>query len=387
MTEQNDKIREFENLVNALQSGEVDAVVLHEADGARIATLQSDEPLYRKIVDTLPQCVATVLTDGTIVYLNRRLATMIGASAETLLGANLLTVVVEKDRAELTKLIRRTLLEPQEGGVSFRWATGEAPALVSATRLPVSGVDAIALVIVDVSDQVARHAAEETIRAKDDLLASVSHELRTPLTSIMGWVQLLEQEVAANPHLEMPLRNLKNAVMAETKIVDDLLDLSRSDTGLVSLAMQEFDLRETLRMAVSFVTLQAQNKGIDLHVDVTNAACIVRGDTHRLRQVFVNLLSNALKFTQQGQVSVYARMEEESAVVEVRDTGIGISSEFLPMVFDPFRRSDDARGYPGLGIGLAIARRLVEAHGGQISVASEGRGCGSTFTVRLPLAN
>ena len=385
MTEQNDKIRELENLVHALQAGEVDAVVLHEADGARIATLQSDEPLYRKIVDTLPQSVATVLSDGTIVYLNQRLATLIGAPADTLLGANLFTVVAESDRANLASLIRRTLIEPQEGGVTFRWTYGDVPALVSATRLPVSGIDAIALVIVDVSDQVARHAAEKTIRAKDDLLASVSHELRTPLTSIMGWIQLLELEAHSNPQLETPLRNLKNAVMAETKIVDDLLDLSRSDTGLITLAMEEFDLCEALRMAISFVTLQAQNKGVDLRVELAGQPCIVRGDTHRLRQVFVNLLTNALKFTPSGEVSVRMRAENGSAFVEVRDSGIGIDSEFLAAVFEPFRRSDDARGYPGLGIGLAIARRLVEAHGGQISVASEGRGRGATFTVQLPL--
>jgi signal transduction histidine kinase len=151
--------------------------------------------------------------------------------------------------------------------------------------------------------------------------------------------------------------------------------------------MEEFDLCEALRMAVSFVSLQAQYKGIELRVDIPDTPCVVRGDTHRLRQVFVNLLTNALKFTQAGEVSLRTRTEDDAVVVEVRDSGIGISGDFLPMVFEPFRRSDDARGYPGLGIGLAIARRLVEAHGGHISVTSDGRGRGAVFTVRLPLAN
>jgi signal transduction histidine kinase len=175
--------------------------------------------------------------------------------------------------------------------------------------------------------------------------------------------------------------------MAETKIVDDLLDLAHSEKGSLHIVREEFDLCLTLRMAASFVEVQAERKSVSLNVDVPREPIIVRADPDRLRQVFLNLLTNAVKFTAEGEVNLSGRMEDGAAVVTVSDTGIGINSDFLPLVFDPFRRSERAQGYPGLGIGMAISRRIIEAHNGTIEVTSEGPGRGSTFTVRLPLAS
>ncbi|HEV7429347.1 MAG TPA: ATP-binding protein [Thermoanaerobaculia bacterium] len=380
-----DRIREHEDLVRALQGGEVDAVVVLEEESARIARLQTDEPLYRTLVEALPQGVATVLGDGTIVYANPHLCTMIGIPSETLLGQNLVNVIAESDRARFATMLQRALTTSQESGFSFNWTTGEAPALVSAIRIPIDGMDAVGLVIVDVRDQVARRAAEESSRAKDELLASVSHELRTPLTSIMGWIQLLEMELKSDEHLQPAIQNLKDAVMAETKIVDDLLNLAHSEQGSLQLVRRKFDLCQTLRTAANFVEVQAARKSIALNVNLPPEPIIVRADPDRLRQVFLNLLTNAVKFTAEGEVNVRSRAEDGAAVVTVTDTGIGISSDFLPRVFDPFRRSERAQGFPGLGIGMAIAHRIVEAHHGTIEAASDGPGCGSTFTVRLPL--
>src|SRR3954453_20325106 len=379
------RIREHEDLVRALQGGEVDAVVVLEQESARIARLQSDEPLYRTLVEALPQGVATLLPDGTVVYANRHLAAMIGIPAHTLLGQNLANAVTEMERPRFATMLQRALTSPQESGFSFNWTTGEAPALVSAIRLPVDGTDAVGLVIVDVRDQAARRAAEESSRAKDELLASVSHELRTPLTSIMGWIQLLEIELQSNEHLAPAIQNLKNAVMAETKIVDDLLDFAHSEKGSLHLVRKEVDLCETLRVAASFVEVQAERKSLRLNIDLPREPITVSADPDRLRQVFVNLLTNAVKFTAQGEVNLRGRAEDGAAIVTVSDTGIGILSDFLPLVFDPIRRRERAQGYPGLGIGMAISRRIVEAHNGTIEVASEGAGRGSTFTVRLPL--
>jgi PAS domain S-box-containing protein len=380
-----DRIREHEDLVRALRGGEIDAVVVVDDQGDRISRLQTDEPLYRTLVEALPQGVSTVLADGTIVYVNRHLAAMIGIPAETLLGQNLANVITDADRARFLTMLQRALTSPQESGFSFRWSIGEAPALVSAIRLPIAA-EAVGLVIVDVRDQVARRAAEESSRAKDEILASVSHELRTPLTSIMGWIQFLEIELHAEPHVQSAIQNLKNAVLAETKIVDDLLDLARSEKGMLPIVREEFDLRLCLRIAASFVEGQAQAKSLVLNIDLPESPITVRADPDRLRQVFVNLLTNAVKFTPRGEVNLRARCEEDTAVVSVADTGIGIMSEFLPLVFDVFRRSERAKGFPGLGIGMAISRRIVEAHAGTIEVASDGPGCGATFTVRLPLA-
>jgi PAS domain S-box-containing protein len=386
VSELQERVREHEDLVRALQGGEIDAVVVIEKDDTTIARLQSDEPLYRTLVEALPQGVATVFSDGTIVYANRHLTRLVDPAGETLLGRNLLDTVAEADRPRVAAMLAQALADPQEMGVSFRWASGDAPALVSAIRLPISGTDTVGLVIVDVRDQVARRAAEEASRAKDDLLASVSHELRTPLTSIMGWIQLLELEFRSEPRAHPALLNLKNAVVAETKIVDELLDFAHAERGSLPLVQQEFDLRQTLRTAAGFVEVQAQKKSVTLRIDLTDDPLIVRADPDRMRQVFINLLSNAVKFTAEGEVCVRGRVENRLAIVAVTDSGIGILAEFLPMVFEPFRRSERAQGYPGLGIGMAISRRIVEAHSGTIDAASDGPGRGATFTVRLPLA-
>ena len=381
-----ERVLEHEELVRALQGGEVDAVIVFENDDAKISRLQTDEPLYRTMVEALPQGVATVLSDGTVVYANRHLASLIGTPTENLLGRNLLETVAEAERPDFTDMLQLALSAPQERGVSFRWAAGEAPALVSAIRLPISGSEAVGLVIVDVRDQVALRAAEEASRAKDDLLASVSHELRTPLTSIMGWVQLLELELATEERVQPALQNLKNAVLAETKIVDDLLDLARSEKGALPLLEAECDLCQSVRMAASFVEVQAQKKSIILKIDLPDCPIAVRADPDRLRQVFLNLLSNAVKFTEKGEVSISSRSEDGFVIVDVTDSGIGILPEFIPLVFEPFRRSSRAEGYPGLGMGMAISRRIVEAHAGTIEASSAGPGHGATFTVRLPLA-
>jgi signal transduction histidine kinase len=381
-----ERIRESEHVTRALQAGEVDAVVVLQKDGASVYPIRSDEPLYRTIVEQLPLGVATLLPDGTIVYANEHLVSRMENDGGDLLGENLADRVVPADRALFRAMLHRALSSRQELETTLRGAHGEGPVLMSAMRLPVDGVEAIGLAIVDLRDQHARTAAEESSRAKDELLAAVSHELRTPLTSMLGWVQFLEMEFPNDPRITGPLQHLKNAVLAEAAIVDDLLDVSRTARGALTIAVKEFDVVESLRTAASFVELQAGNKGVALQVDVPAEPLPMRGDPDRLRQVFVNLLSNAVKFTHApGTVDVKVHRHDRAATIAVSDSGMGIDPDFLPYVFEPFRRGDGTEGYPGLGIGLSIARSLVEAHGGAIDAASEGVGRGATFTVRLPL--
>lgn len=379
-------VREDKDLERALKSGEVDAIVVLQKSGAKLQRFVSDEPLYRTMVDELPHGAATVLTDGTIVYANRAMATMLTGANQELAGKDLLPYVAEPHRAMFSSMLKCSLNEPQELEITVSSITGEAPSLVSSIRLPISGVDAIGLAFVDLREQRARKAAEEASVAKDDLLAAVSHELRTPLASIMGWVQLLELDVGDDPRFKEAIHHLKNAVNAEVSLVDDLLDLSRASKGSLPITMRELDLREAVTTAASFVRLQAQNKSVQLELTLPETPLPVRGDSDRLRQVFVNLLSNGVKFTEpSGRVDVHVVHSNGVVDVRVSDSGMGINEEFLPYVFEPFRRGERSESYPGLGIGLAIARRLVEAHGGTISASSEGAGKGAEFTVRLPL--
>ncbi|HEX8502357.1 MAG TPA: ATP-binding protein [Pyrinomonadaceae bacterium] len=240
-----------------------------------------------------------------------------------------------------------------------------------------------------VREREARAEAEEANRLKDEFLATVSHELRTPLTAIIGWAHMLRQpgldEATALRGLETVERNAK----AQAQLVEDILDVSRVITGKLRLSIAPVDLAAVVGAAVDSVQPAAETKGIRLEVTLDASARRVSGDPARLQQVVWNLLSNAIKFTPQGgRVGVQLRRAGPDVELLVRDDGCGISPEFLPFIFDRFRQADgtSTRRHGGLGLGLSIARHLVELHGGTVRAESPGEGRGSTFIVRLPPA-
>ena len=235
----------------------------------------------------------------------------------------------------------------------------------------------------------AREQLIEVNRVKDEFLAVLSHELRTPLNAILGWAHLLKASTLRPGMLERALEAIDRNARAQAQLVDDLLDVSRVISGKLSIRREPMNLRAVISEAVDAVRPAVTAKAIRLRMDVaTDADIIIDGDADRLRQVVWNLLSNAVKFTPSGgAVEVGVKRAGESVQISVRDSGMGIPREFLPFVFDRFRQGDSApsRKHGGLGLGLAIARHLVEAHGGSMSVSSEGPGTGAEFIVRLPL--
>lgn len=237
-------------------------------------------------------------------------------------------------------------------------------------------------------ERTARQAAEESNRLKDEFLATVSHELRTPLTAILGWSRLLEDgsvdEVVSKQAIETICRNAK----AQAQIVDDILDVSRIITGNLYLDLHPVELGPVVRNAINVVRPTADAKGIKIDTRLHSTRAMVSGDANRLQQVIWNLLSNAVKFTSSGgRVSVKLSQIRSAVEITVSDTGQGISREFMPYVFDRFRQADSTttRHHGGLGLGLAIARHLVEIHGGTIKAESAGEGRGATFTIKLPV--
>jgi signal transduction histidine kinase/CheY-like chemotaxis protein len=240
--------------------------------------------------------------------------------------------------------------------------------------------------------ETARRTAEEANRIKDEFLATVSHELRTPLNAMMGWAQLLqvnkvnESDPEKRRHgLETILRNAR----LQAHLIDDLLDVSRIITGQMRLDIRQVDLVPVIEAAVESVRPAAEARQIRIRRLLDPLAGPVAGDPARLQQVAWNLLSNAVKFTPKGG-RVEVRLERVNSHVEfiVADTGVGISPEFLPHVFDRFRQLDSSstRKHGGLGLGLSIVRHLVEIHGGTVRVKSGGDGQGTTFIVDLPLS-
>ncbi|WP_257237198.1 sensor histidine kinase, partial [Nostoc sp. 'Peltigera malacea cyanobiont' DB3992] len=277
---------------------------------------------------------------------------------------------------------------------------------------------------------------QEANRMKDEFLGILSHELRSPLNAILGWAQLLQRSKLSEAQMARATETIERNAKAQTQLIEDLLDISRMVRGKLHLDVHTCNLVPIIESAIKTVSLAAQSKEIDLRFSLIpskemrnsdwelgvnhenlefsaaqsqtnqhsedsklgeNSQYLVSGDFERLQQIIWNLLSNAIKFTPVGgrvelQLSVVSGQEKQQttdkyAQIQVIDTGIGISPNFLPYVFDRFRQADSSntRIYGGLGLGLAIVRHLVELHGGTVYVDSPGKEQGATFTVKLPL--
>lgn len=237
-------------------------------------------------------------------------------------------------------------------------------------------------------EQVLRREAETANQSKDEFLATVSHELRTPLNAILGWATLLTRGGLDDAMVARAIGAIQHNAKVQAQLIEDLLDVSRIISGKLRLNVKAIQLISVIQAAVDSVHPAFEAKGVQLEMVWDAASVRIVGDENRLQQVFWNLLSNAMKFTPKGgRVQITVKRIESQARIIVSDTGEGITPEFLPQVFEPFRQADGSitKGHGGLGLGLAIVRRLVEMHGGAISVVSGGRGQGATFTVSIPI--
>lgn len=237
-------------------------------------------------------------------------------------------------------------------------------------------------------EQATRAEAEAANRVKDEFLAMLSHELRTPLTPILGWSKLLQTNKLSEAKLQQALVTIEQHAKRQARLVDDLLDLSRIIRGKLTLNLTAVTLVAPIAAALETVRLAAEAKSIHIKTMLDVTVGQVMGDSGRLQQVFWNLLANAIKFTNDGgNITVELERVDRYVQIVVQDTGQGIQPDFLPYVFDRFRQEDSSitRKFGGLGLGLAISRQIVEAHGGTITAESPGVGKGATFTVRLPL--
>lgn len=236
--------------------------------------------------------------------------------------------------------------------------------------------------------EAAREKAEVAWRARDEFLALVSHELRTPLTAIFGWAKLLSSGRVESERQSKAIVVIEQNASALSKLIDDLLDASQIINGKLRLDIESLNLLPLVSATVESVRPSSAQKLIELTLVANGAGIEVTGDARRLRQALLNLLTNAIKFTpERGRVKVKLEKTKSGARISVSDTGRGVAPEFLPRIFERFSQDERARkpGQSGLGLGLAISRRLVELHGGTIEVYSPGEGAGTTFVVTLPL--
>ncbi len=369
--------------------------------------LQKSEAKYRRIVDTSYEGIWMIDAQGRTEFVNQRMSQMLGYPSEEILGRSLFDFIEQTDgmaTQEQLKWLTTPGTDLKEGrwrckDGSYIWTLISARAIFN-EQSQFSGAIAMLTDITDRKqaekereyllerEQAARTEAETANRIKDEFLAVLSHELRSPLNPILGWAKLLQSRKFDETALNKALATIERNAKLQAQLIEDLLDVSRILQGKLNLNMASVDLASTIEAAMETVRLAAEAKSIEIQIMFDPDVRQVLGDAARLQQVLWNLLSNAVKFTpDEGQVNVRLDCINTYAQIIVSDTGKGINSEFLPYVFDYFRQADSktTRKFGGLGLGLAITRRLVEMHGGTIEVTSPGDGQGSVFTVRLPL--
>ncbi len=231
----------------------------------------------------------------------------------------------------------------------------------------------------------ARQVAEQANLIKDKFLATLSHELRTPLNAAVGWIALMKGGTLDAERQARALEALERSTRQQWALINGLLDAASIQQRKMRLELSTVDLEMVGAAAVELVRPEAARKNLELAVSMYPMH--LQGDPARLQQVVTNLLNNAVQFTDpDGHVALTIDREDDAAVIEVKDSGIGIEPRFLPHVFEEFRQADGQNSGKGLGLGLAISRHIVELHGGRISAHSDGPGRGATFTVRIPLA-
>jgi PAS domain S-box-containing protein len=274
--------------------------------------------------------------------------------------------------------------------ITYVGPTGRTTALVHGEVLPaIYGREEAALMVYQPVDELKKIERElrDAVEAKDRFLAVLSHELRTPLTPVLSLAQMLEQDPLTPDSIRETAAIIRRNVELETRLIDDLLDLTRISRGKLRLDFKPIDLRDPIRNVLDICHAELRSKSIDTVLTLPDTPLPVRADSARLHQVFWNLVKNSIKFTNPGgRIDISATSENNQLTVRVRDNGMGIPANLLPRVFDAFMQGDhDVRHHGGLGLGLAIARALVEMHGGQLTASSAGPGRGAEFLARLPL--
>ena len=398
------KVRVFVELFAKERQMREQSALIHERE-SRDREHRTEER-FRALLDSMPLCVWALGADGTPVYANRSWLEYAGADAgaqgplaalhpedEAAVRTDVQTALARGEPLELEYRLRsardgsyrwhavRFLPQRDPEGVVSGWI-GTATDIENFKRAQQAHAE------LAVRERDAREAAEAANRAKDEFLATLSHELRTPLNAMVGWTHMLRSRTLSPEKEQKALETIERNARAQAELIEDILDVSRIIAGKLRIEIHPLDLQPIIDVAVDAVRPAAEAKGITLDRQVGALPRPFAGDSVRLQQAIWNLLSNAIKFTPAGgRVQLDVHSDAQQVIVQVRDTGCGITEDFKPYVFDRFRQLDSSsrRTHGGLGIGLAIVRHVVELHGGSVTCESPGEGQGATFTLRLPI--
>jgi PAS domain S-box-containing protein len=365
---------------------------------------KADETVQRlaAIVESSEDAIISKDLNGTIMSWNRGAERVFGYRADEAIGKSI-TMLIPSDRQDEEREILRRIRQGEKVDhyETVRQCKNGSQIDASLTISPLKDKEGIIIgaskIARDITERKkterelehAKEVAEAASRAKDAFLAVLSHELRTPLTPVLMTAAVRERDPSLTQTIQAEMAMIRRNVELETKLIDDLLDLSRITSGKLTLQMELLDLNTAVNQVCDICRSQIQEKGIQLSFDLDTSIAPVNADASRLQQVLWNVLKNAAKFTPEGGSIHVCTMHQDSRVqVQVQDSGVGMTPEVIPKIFDAFEQGDArvTRKFGGLGLGLAISKALVELHGGSIWVESPGVDQGCTVTIELPAA-
>ena len=386
-------LKESQETLEAIRNGEVDAIVV---TGNRVYSLAGAEHPYRIYVEQMQEGAVTVAPDGLILYCNQKFADMIGAPLEGAIGSAISPYLAMESWDKISAVVVGAESVVKHESVLRRRNGEEIPVNFTASKLCLADQTVICLVVTDLTLQkvdeelrFAKEVAERANLAKDGFLATLSHELRTPLTPALMAVSALQQEQALSPRAQADLAMIRRNIVLETRLIDDLLDLTRITHNKLELLEVPLELHGLLQNSIDVCVAGIEAKTLDLSLNLSASKTDTTGDMVRLQQVFWNVIRNATKFTPiGGAINIFTSNPQPGQFrVTVADSGIGFDPADAEKLFESFRQVGDGatRRSGGLGLGLAISRAIISAHGGRIWAESPGPDLGATIHVDLPL--
>ncbi len=383
------RLEEAEETLRAIRSGEVDALVVAGDQGEQIFTLEGADHPYRTLIEAMQQGAVTLACNGTVLYCNHCFAEMLHVPHERLIGASAAEYVAAADRDRFNAMLRVGPQRGAQGDLNLQTAAGDLlPVYVAIAPLALVDATALCMVVTDLTEQKEHQGLQEASRRKDEFLAMLAHELRNPLAPIQNAVTLLQHLDSPDELVQSASEIIERQVQHLSRLVDDLLDVSRITLGKVKLQKEPVELASVLTRAVETIRPLIDARRHRLLISPPPSGLCVLADPTRLAQIIGNLLTNAAKYMEDGgEIVVSTEQNAADVEIRVRDAGMGIPPDLLPHVFELFTQGDRslARSEGGLGIGLTLVRRLVEMHDGSVAAHSEGLGTGSEFVVRLPV--
>lgn len=382
------RLQEAEETLDAIRSGEVDALVVSGPSGEKVFTLEGAEHPYRVLVESMNEGAISLSLDGTILYCNAAFARLIECPLDRIMGRDLSEFVPAEEREVLERLIRRGHHDAVRAELSILATSGRSlPTQVSLNPINLEEGPSIGVIVTDLSERKRHEQAEAAVRMRDEFLAIASHELRTPLTTLVLSLAVVEHD-RMKGDLEQIHRSLRRAQKQAERmghLVDRMLDVSQIASGKLKLELAPCDLGDVVKDVAERLSEEASNAACELRPTLSSGI-VGQWDRFRLDEALSNVLSNAIKYGAGHPIDIQLQARDEKAVLVVEDRGIGIAPDDLCRIFGRFERTIASKNYGGLGLGLYITRQIIEQQGGSIRAENRSHG-GARFVIELPLGS